>query len=325
MEAASDSTLAGGMVQRRVGRSGLTVSRLGLGTLSWGSETDAAEAAEQLAIFADAGGTLIDTAPHYGAGHAEELLGALLHKTVRREDMVVATKAGIGLRGRDLTVDISRRALLDTLDLSLARLDTDHVDLWQVHVFDPAAALDETLSALDHALASGRTRYVGVSNHAGWELARTATLQESSPAHARIVSDQVEYSLLNRGAEAEVLPAAAALGVGVLAWAPLGGGVLTGKYRSGKTPTDSRAGRYDTLDRYLVPAARRVVDAVATAAKGLGAAPLEVALAWVRDRPGVTAAIVGTRTATQLREVLAAEAVTLPAEIRTALDDVSAP
>jgi aryl-alcohol dehydrogenase-like predicted oxidoreductase len=323
MEAAADSTTAGGMVQRRVGRSGLTVSRLGLGTLSWGAQTDPADAAELLTVFADAGGTLVDTAPHYGDGHAEELLGTLLHKTVRRDEMVVATKAGIGLRGQDLVVDTSRRALLDTLDLSLARLDTDHVDLWQVHVFDPAAALDETLSALDHALASGRTRYVGVSNHAGWQLARTATLQESSPAHARIVSDQVEYSLLNRGAEAEVLPAAAARGVGVLAWAPLGGGVLTGKYRSG-TPVDSRAGRTDVVDRYLTPTARRVVDALATAAKGLNATSLEVALAWVRDRPGVSAAIVGARTTAQLREVLAAEKVSLPAEIRTALDDISA-
>jgi aryl-alcohol dehydrogenase-like predicted oxidoreductase len=311
------------MVQRRVGRSGLTVSRLGLGTLSWGAQTDPADAAELLSAFADAGGTLVDTAPHYGDGQAEELLGALLHKIVRRDEMVVATKAGIGLRGQDLVVDTSRRALLDTLDLSLARLDTDHVDLWQVHVFDPAAALDETLSALDHALASGRTRYVGVSNHAGWQLARTATLQESSPAHARIVCDQVEYSLLNRGAEAEVLPAAAALGVGVLAWAPLAGGVLTGKYRTG-TPIDSRGGRTDQVDRYLTPTARRVVDALATAAKGLGASPLEVALAWVRDRPGVTAAIVGARTTPQLREVLAAERVSLPAEIRTALDDISA-
>jgi aryl-alcohol dehydrogenase-like predicted oxidoreductase len=323
MEAASDLTTAGGMVQRRVGRSGLTVSRLGLGTLSWGSHVDPADAADLLTVFADAGGTFVDTAPHYGEGQAEELLGTLLRKTVRRDDMVVATKAGIGLRGADLVVDTSRRALLDTLDLSLARLDTDHVDLWQVHVFDPAAPLDETLSALDHALASGRTRYVGVSNHAGWQLARTATLQESSPAHARIVSDQVEYSLLNRAAEAEVLPAAAALGVGVLAWAPLGGGVLTGKYRAG-TPVDSRAGRTDLVDQYLTPAARRVVDALATAAKGLGATSLEVALAWVRDRPGISSSIVGARTTAQLREVLAAEKVALPAEIRTALDDISA-
>jgi aryl-alcohol dehydrogenase-like predicted oxidoreductase len=323
MEAASGSTAGGAMVQRRVGRSGLTVSRLGLGTLSWGSETDAADAADVLTAFADAGGTLIDTAPHYGEGHAEELLGSLLHKTVRRDEMVLATKAGLGLRGPDLVVDTSRRALLDTLDLSLARLDTDHVDLWQVHVFDPAAPLDETLSALDHALASGRTRYVGVSNHAGWELARTATLQESSPAHARIVSNQVEYSLLNRSAEAEVLPAAAALGVGVLAWAPLAGGVLTGKYRKA-TPVDSRAGRSDAVDRYLTTNGRRVVDAVVTAAKGLGATPLEVALAWVRDHPGISSAIVGARTTVQLRELLSAEKLTLPAEIRTALDDISA-
>jgi aryl-alcohol dehydrogenase-like predicted oxidoreductase len=319
------------MEHRHLGRSGLTVSRLALGTMTWGADTDSHEASDQLVAFLEAGGSTVDTAPGYGDGHAESLLGSLLGKTVSREDVVISTKAGLARCGGQSVVDTSRRAMLDTLDESLARLDTDHVDLWQVHTWGGhtefgRTPLEETLSALDYAVATGRARYVGVSNFSGWQCARAVTLQESSPVHARVVVDQVEYSLLDRGAEHEVLPAAQALGVGVLAWSPLGRGVLTGKYRYG-TPADSRGAspRFSGfVEGYLDAASRRVVDAVATAAEGLGCSPLEVALAWVRDRPGVSAAIVGARTAAQLRASLAAEAVRLPAEIAAALDDVSA-
>ena len=313
------------MEHRHLGRSGLTVSRIGLGTMTWGGETDSHEAADQLTAFLDAGGSLVDTAPLHGDGLAEEILGALLAKDVGRDDVVLATKAGLHRRGTRTVVDTSRRALLDTLDASLARLDTDHVDLWQVHVHSDATPLEETLSALDYAVATGRARYVGVSNFAGWQLSRAVTLQERSPAYAAVVADQVEYSLLERRAEREVVPAAEALGVGVLAWSPLGRGVLTGKYRHG-TPADSRgaSARYSSfVEGYLDAPSRRIVDAVATAADGLGCSPLDVALAWVRDRPGVAAAIVGARTAAQLRASLGAEAVALPAEIAAALDDVS--
>ncbi len=274
-----------------------------------------------LTTFADAGGTLLDTAPTHVAGQAEELLGALLGKTVRRSDFVLATKAG--LRLRDGVPDGSRRALLDELDWSLARLDTDHVDLWQVHVFDPETALEETLSAVDYAVSTGRARYAGVANHSGWQFAASATRQQNSAAGARIVANQTEYSLVNRRAEVEIIPAAAALGAGILAGSPLGGGVLTGKYRA-SVPLDSRAARSDTVDAYLSGAGRLIVDALSTAAEGLGVAPAAVALAWLRDRPGVSSAILGARTAEQLRTCLMSETLVLPTEIRAALDDVSA-
>ncbi|MBA3743867.1 aldo/keto reductase [Sporichthya sp.] len=315
------------MEYRHLGRSGLAVSRLGLGTMTWGVDTDPDEAAEILAGFCDAGGTLVDTAAVYGDGKAEQILGELLGKTVPREDVVLATKAGISHRNGHNILDTSRRALLDTLDASLARLGTDHVDLWQVHVYSGATPAAEVMSALEQAVSSGRARYVGVSNYGGWQLAQAATLQLASPSGAQVISNQVEYSLLNRGVETEGLPAAHALGVGVLAWSPLGRGVLTGKYRSG-TPVDSRAAstRFGGfVEGYLTPNSRSVVDAVATAATGLGCSPLEVALAWVRDHAGVTAAVVGARTSAQLKASLAAEAVTLPLEIRIALDDVSDP
>jgi aryl-alcohol dehydrogenase-like predicted oxidoreductase len=314
------------MEHRHLGHSGLRVSRLALGTMTWGRDTDEHEAHDQLVAFVEAGGTLVDTAPVYGDGHSEPLLGALLGKVVPREDVVVATKAGIAVRDGERTVDTSRGALLDTLDESLAQLGTDHVDLWQVHVWSDATPIEETLGTLDHAVSSGRTRYVGISNYSGWQTARAATWQAAWPGRAPIVATQVEYSLLERSVEAEVLPAAAALGMGVLAWSPLGRGVLTGKYRHG-TPADSRGASAHLaafVDSYLDAGSRRIVDAVVTAADGLGCSPLEVALAWVRDRAGVTAAIVGARTAAQLLASLAAEDISLPVEIREALDDVSA-
>lgn len=315
------------MEQRRLGSSGLRVSSLGLGTMTWGRDTDEHEARDQLTAFVEAGGTLLDTAAGYADGDSEQLIGSLLGTVVSRDDLVIATKAGISRRGGERVVDTSRRSLLDTLDASLRRLGTDHVDLWQLHTWSWDTGLDETLGALDAAVASGKARYVGISNYAGWQTAHAATWQKAWPGRAPLVSTQVEYSLLQRGVEREVLPASRALGLGVLPWSPLGRGVLTGKYRNG-TPADSRAAsphfaRF--VEGFLNADAQRIVSAVCTAADGLGLAPLEVALAWVRDRPGVVAPIVGARTAAQLRGSLQTDEIILPDEIRAALDEVSRP
>ncbi len=313
------------MRQRRLGQTGLHVSRLGLGTLTWGRDTDQHEARDQLIAFVDAGGTLVDTAASYADGASEELLGSLLGDVVSRDDLVLATKAGSGqVRGRRAH-DTSRGALLDTLDGSLRRLGADHVDLWQLHVWHDGAPLEETLAALDHAVATGRARYVGVSNYTGWQTAWAATWQRAVPGRTPVASTQVEYSLLNRDVEDEVLPAAQALGLGVLPWSPLGRGVLTGKYRTG-LPADSRAAspHFEAwVAVYLDEPSRRIVEAVCRAAEGLGLSPLEVSLAWVRDRPGVTAPIVGARTSAQLQGALGVEDVVLPEQIVQALDDVS--
>jgi aryl-alcohol dehydrogenase-like predicted oxidoreductase len=292
--------------------------------MSWGNQTDEHEAREQLTAFVDAGGTLLDTAHTYAGGASEELLGKLLREVVARDDVVVATKAGVGMRRGTRVRDTSRGYLLSCLDVSLQRLGVDHVDLWQVHVWSDATPIEETLSALDTAVATGRTAYVGISNWPGWRTAQGATWQQAVPGRAPLVSTQVEYSLLNRGVEHEVVPAAEALGLGVLPWSPLGRGVLTGKYRTG-TPSDSRGASDGSqwVDVYRDESSSQVVEAVVRAADGLGWTPLEVALAWVRDRRGVTAPIVGARTAAQLRQALAVEARTLPAELVQALDDVS--
>ena len=314
------------MQQRSLGATGLRVSRLGLGTMTWGRDTDEHEARDQLVSFVEAGGTLVDTAAAYADGHSEELLGSLLGDVVDRDDVVLATKAGLGLRKGKLRVDTSRGRLLSTLDASLRRLGVDHVDLWQVHTWHDGVPLEETLSALDLAVSSGRASYVGISNYAGWQTAQAATWQRAVPGRTVPASTQVEYSLLNRGIEHEVLPAAEATGLGVLAWSPLGRGVLTGKYRTG-TPADSRAATSQFssfLLAYLADRSAGIVEAVCRAAEGLDLSPLQVALAWVRDRPGVTAPVVGARTAAQLASALATEDVVLPGEITAALDDVSA-
>jgi aryl-alcohol dehydrogenase-like predicted oxidoreductase len=310
------------MEQRQVGRSGLRVSRLALGTMTWGRDTDEHEARDQLRDFVAAGGTLVDTADVYADGESERIVGMLARETDAELDL--ATKA-VARPGSGRRFDASRGHLLAALDRSLDRLGVDHVDLWQLHAWDAGCPLEETVSALSDAVSSGRVRYVGVSNYSGWQTGAVA--QAALAAGLPLVSTQVEYSLLQRGVEREVVPAALALGLGVLPWSPLARGVLSGKYRNG-TPADSRGGSSHFagfVAPYLGSGTRPVVDAVCTAADGLGVAPLEVALAWVRDRPGVVAPIVGARTAAQLRGVLAAEELDLPVEIRSALDEVSVP
>jgi aryl-alcohol dehydrogenase-like predicted oxidoreductase len=311
--------------RRRVGSSGLEVSRIGLGTMTWGDGTDLDAATEQLTTFVDAGGTLVETADGYGDGAAQQVLGEVVAASVPREYLVIAGRGT--LPGGPLGDGAARGALLAGLDATLKRLGTDHIDLWQLPSFDATVPLEETLSAVQVAVMSGRARYAGMVAPRGWQLATVAERGRALGSITVPVSAQVEYSLLSRDTEAELLPAATHHGVGLLAWAPLGRGVLTGKYADG-TPADSRAA--SPAHAPYVEARRnersaRIVQSVMTAADGLGTSPLAVALSWVRDRPGVAAAVVGARDAAQLTASMAAESVTLPAEIRAALDDVSRP
>jgi len=314
------------MEKRRAGNSGLTLSRLGLGTMTWGRDTDEHEAAEQCRAFFDAGGNFIDTANTYGDGDSERVIGGLVGVLINRDDLIIATKSGLNFQDGIRSVDASRHTLIAELDKSLARLNTDFVDVWQIHAWDSFTPLDETLAALDYAYTTGRARYVGVSNYVGWQLARAATKQQGNSMKAPITTLQSEYSLLNREVEIELLDCASDCGVGFLAWAPLARGVLTGKYRNG-IPSDSRGAAphfAKHIEPYLEPRSKRIVEAVTVAATGLGYSPLEVALAWVRDAPGVTSSIIGARTGAQLRGVLQSEEISLPEVVRAALNDVSA-
>lgn len=302
------------------------MGRLALGTMTWGRDTDEHESREQLTTFLEAGGNLVDTADVYADGSAEKILGRLLAEEHRRDNVVLATKS-VSRPGTERRFDASRRHILAALDGSLRRLGVDYIDIWQLHAWDPWTPIEETLSAVDAAIAAGKVRYAGVSNYAGWQVAQAATIQSQSGLAHHLVSVQVEYSLVQRGVEREVIPASQALGLGLLPWSPLGRGTLTGKYRSG-TPAESRAANptfSSFVQPYLGEESRRVVDAVCTAAQGLDAQPLEVALAWVRDQPGVTAPILGARTAAQLKVALGSDKLELPDALRSALDDVSRP
>lgn len=288
--------------------------------MSWGRDTDIHEARDQFNVYYEAGGRFIDTADIYSDGSAEEIVGEFLRD---RPDVVVSSKAGSVRNARRRNA--SRSHLISALDSSLKRLRRSHIDIWHVNSWDPYTPLDETLSAMDWAVSTGRVRYAGISNFSGWQLAAAATTQATKPA--RVVAAQMEYSLVERGIEREVVPAALHHGTGILAWSPLGRGVLTGKYRYA-TPPDSRAASQHLasfVTPYLAERPRAIVDAVCMAAEGLGMSPIDVSLAWVTARPGVASAIVGARTAAQLRAIMAGSESVLPVEIHTALDEVSAP
>ncbi len=310
------------MQQRYVGNSGLRVSALSLGTMSWASETDEQDATELLRTFVNAGGKHLDTAASYGDGRSEAMIGSLLGDVVSRTEVSISTKAGMTTSDGRRTVDTSRGAMLAGLDASLARLGTDYVDLWFAQAWDGNVPLEETLSALEFALKSGRARYAGVSNFNGWQTAKAAAV-----AGFPLVAAQAEYSLLHRKPEAELIPAVEDAGLGLMAWAPLGRGVLTGKYR-GHIPADSRAAGVvlaPYVEPYLSQQPSRVVEAVAMAGKGLGRAPLDVSLSWLLSQHGVATAVVGPRTPVQLKEILDSQLTPLPPEISRALEDVSGP
>ncbi|HET6242227.1 MAG TPA: aldo/keto reductase [Arthrobacter sp.] len=310
------------MQQRYVGNSGLRVSALSLGTMSWARETDEQDASVLLRAFVDGGGTLIDSAASYADGQAEVMLGGMLGDVVARSEVVISTKAGLSTSNGRRGVDTSRSGMLTGLDASLARLGTDYVDVWFAHAWDPNVPLEETLSALEYAVRSGRARYAGVSNFNGWQTAKAAAV-----AGFPLVANQSEYSLLQRTPETELIPAIEDAGLGLMAWAPMGRGVLSGKYR-GHIPADSRAAQQrlaSYVEPYLEAPASSVVEAVAMAAKGLGRTALDVSLSWLLSQHGVATAIVGARSPMQLKEILDSTLAPLPPEIAKALEDVSSP
>lgn len=328
------------MEMRRLGITGLQISSVGLGTLTWGRDTLESEAVAQLEAFTAAGGNLVDTAPTYGEGQAEMVLGRMLGgrpssdlegpaaSVVNREDLVIVSKAGVGRRDGDSFVEASRKNLLGSLENTLRHLGTDYVDLWMVQVPDPQTDFDMLLGALWSAWSSGKARYVGLSNHCGWQCAYAAARLGGATVNVPgLAAVENEYSLLNRQAETEILPAAQALGFGFLGWSALGRGVLTGKYRN-SIPPDSRAASLHLqgfVEPYLQPRYRSIVESVATAAQGLDVSPLAVSLAWTLQKPGISSAIVGARTAEQLAQILRAQDTVLPRQLMQALDEVSNP
>jgi aryl-alcohol dehydrogenase-like predicted oxidoreductase len=320
------------MEYRTLGCSGCAVSTLALGTMTFGTETDEEGSHAQLDGFFDAGGTLIDTADVYSDGVSEEIIGRWLAKQPAgiRSEVVVATKARFAMGEGPNDAGLSRRHLRDALDASLRRLGVEHVDLYQVHAFDPLTPLEETLQFLDDAVRTGKISYVGLSNYAGWQVQKIVDLAEFRGL-ARPVTLQPQYNLLVREIEWEIVPAAQDAGLGMLPWSPLGGGWLTGKYRrdqrpSGATRLGEDPGRgMEAWDRRDTDRTWTVIDAVQRIAEGRGVSMAEVALAWVTDRPGVTSTILGARTVDQLDANLKAAGLHLTDAETAVLDEASDP
>ena len=318
------------MEYRTLGRSGCVVSNLALGTMTFGNESDEAVSHAQLDAFVDAGGTLIDTADVYTRGASEEIIGRWLAKQPR-DTVVLATKGRFPMGDDRNDLGLSRRHLSRALEASLQRLQVEHVDLYQVHAFDPLTPLDETLRFLDDAVTAGKIGYVGLSNYAGWQIQKLVDLADHTH-RVRPVTLQPQYNLLVREIEWEIVPACESTGLGLLPWSPLGGGWLTGKYSREERPTgDTRLG--DDPNRGVEAYDRRssvqrtwdVIDAVETIATERGVSMAQVALSWLVDRPLVTSVILGARTLEQLDDNLSASGLHLTPEETAKLDAVSDP
>jgi aryl-alcohol dehydrogenase-like predicted oxidoreductase len=319
------------METRFLGKSGLEVSVFGFGTMTFSDgegtfkgvgDTRGDDARRQVDICLDAGVNLFDTADVYAAGRSEEILGEALGS--RRKDVVVATKA-FGRMGRNAhDTGLSRRHLIEACEASLKRLGTDWIDLYQVHSFDALVPLDETLRALDDLVTTGKVRYIGCSNYAGWQLMKaSATAREFGTE--RFIGQQIQYSLMVRDAEEELLPCGVDQGVGALIWSPLAQGFLSGKFRGGAdADTAMRLVLSGRLKSYDTPLGAAVVDALLEiAAAHDGTSPSQVALNWLLARPGVSTVLIGARSDEQLADNLAAANWSLSPDEVAALDHAS--
>ena len=311
-----------------LGRSGLVVSRLCLGTMTFGREADEAASTAMVDRYLEAGGNFVDTANVYGPRTSEEITGRAL--AGRREDVVLATKVRFPMGDGPNDVGLSRAHIVAACEASLRRLGTDWIDLYQVHMWDAKTPIEETLSALTDLVRQGKVRYIGASNFAGWQLMR-AELAAERHGFERFVSLQPQYSLVERRLEHEIVPAAEALGLGLVPWGPLAQGLLTGKYDRSSGPTaetrmaDAEPEHVESWERRNEERNWRIVDAVLAVASETGRSASQVALNWLLTRPAVVAPIVGARRVEQLEDNLGAVDWRLDDAQVARLDEVSAP
>lgn len=322
------------MEYRVFGRTGLKVSELCLGAMTFGRETSEADSAKMLDRFVAAGGNFIDTADVYSLGKSEEILGRWL-KGKDRDDLVIATKVRFGTDDpaarRPNRFGLGRKHIASEVDASLRRLQADYIDLYQVHMWDPAAPLEETLSALNDLVRSGKVRYIGASNYSGWQLQKAIDISRAK-GWEPFVCLQALYNLLDRELEWELLPLCRSEGLGVIAWSPLRGGWLSGKFRRGMSapPEGSRVrgaeekGWSENWTKYANERTWSVIDALLAVATDAGKSPAQVALRWLLQRPGVTAPIIGASNFKQLEDNLGASGWSLTPEQMKQLTDASA-
>jgi aryl-alcohol dehydrogenase-like predicted oxidoreductase len=315
------------MEHRSLGKTGLMVSELCLGCMTFGREQDEGGSRKIISRFLEAGGDFIDTADVYEQGVSEEIVGRAIKGV--REDVVLATKVRFPMGDGPNDVGLSRKHILAGCEASLRRLGTDYIDLYQVHAWDAATPLEETLSALTDLVRQGEVRYVGVSNFTGWQLMKALYVSELN-GFERFVSLQPQYSLAERNIEREVLPACREDGVGVILWGPLGGGFLSGKYRRGEEPPeDSRiAGAPDEFEeawtKRNVERNWRTLDVVGEISEETGKSYAQISLNWLLRQEGVTAPIIGARRMEQLEDNLGAAGWKLSEEQIVRLSEASA-
>jgi aryl-alcohol dehydrogenase-like predicted oxidoreductase len=312
-----------------IGHSGLRVSPFCLGAMTFGKEwgwgSEPAEAKRILDAYVDRGGNFIDTANGYTKGHSEAIIGEhLAHDRRKRDRVVIATKFTTNLfLGDPNGGGASRKAIIAQCEESLRRLQTDYIDLYWLHAWDKTTPIEETMRALDTLVEEGKVRYIGFSDTPAWKVAQAQTmalLRGWSP----LVALQIEYSLLQRTVEGELVPMAQELGLGITPWGPLRGGALSGKYKRDDKGKHA-AGRGARVTSYLDDRTFDILDILGRIATELGTTVPRVALSWVQARPGVTSTIIGARTMDQLEDNLGALDVTLTAEHVKMLDDVSTP
>jgi aryl-alcohol dehydrogenase-like predicted oxidoreductase len=320
------------METRTLGNSGLLVSSYALGTMTFGNETDEADAFAILDRFVEAGGTLLDLADVYVEGESERIVGRWLADRGLRDDVVLATKARfpVGGHGDPNRQGLSRAWLHRAIDDSLQRLGVEHVELYQIHAWDPLTPVEEWLGALDELVRAGKIHYVGVSNVRGYQLQRIIDVSRAE-GFAPVVSLQPQYNLLAREIEWELVPCCEDEGVGLLPWSPLGGGWLTGKYTRDERPTGAtRLGEdpergVEAYDKRANERTWAILEVLESVSGATGATMSQVALAWVTAQPSVSSTILGVRTLEQLDDNLGAADLELTTEQLSALDEVSAP
>jgi aryl-alcohol dehydrogenase-like predicted oxidoreductase len=319
------------MNHRFLGKTGLKVSELCLGAMTFGRETSEENSGRLLDRFVEEGGNFIDTADVYTQGASEEIVGRWL-KGKRRDDFVVATKVRFGMGAGPNDVGLSRKHILAGVENSLRRLGVEYIDLYQVHCWDAKTPLAETLSTLDTLVKSGKVRYIGASNFSGWQLQKAIDLAHQM-GWEPFTCLQPQYNLLERVIEWEVVPVCLNEGLGIIPWSPLRGGWLSGKYRRGmeRPPEGSRVelaeqkGWSESWSAYANEHTWSILDALFAVATETGKAPAQVALNWLLQKPGVTAPIIGARTMEQLVNNLGGAGWTLTAEQLARLDQVSEP
>ncbi|UVI27685.1 aldo/keto reductase [Paenibacillus spongiae] len=311
------------MQYRLLGRSGLAVSELCLGTMTFGNTTSEEESIEMINRFMEQGGNFLDTADVYVSGRSEEIVGKAIKD--RRSEIVLATKVRMTTADHPNGAGISRKHIMDGLDASLKRLQTDYIDLYQVHVWDHATPIEETLRTLDDLVTSGKVRYIGCSNFFAWQLMKSLGCSDMN-RYVRFISIQPQYSLVSREMDREMMSLCAEENVGIIPWAPLGGGFLTGRYTR-EEPTEGRLTAKAGESSWALRSTERnfaILDAVTAVSKRLDKSPAQVALRWLLQRQGITSPIFGARTLEQFEDNMGAVGWTMPQEAWDELDEASA-